>query len=158
MAERAAPVRIRRATVRDLGVLRRHRDAMFRDMGRGNPRSLAAADRAYAVWARRLLRTGDLVGFLAVLRDGTVVAGGCVWLREHQPHPVLAGGRVPYLLSMYTEPAHRRRGLATKIVRAATRWARARGFPRFFLHASEKGRGVYEKLGWSRTWEMETKL
>ena len=149
---------VRRATVRDMAVLRRQRDGMFRDMGRRDERALAAADRAYVPWARKRLRDGTLVGFLAVLPDRRVAAGGCVWLQEFQPGTVWNGGRIPYLMSMYTEPEFRGKGLATRIVKAATAWCRKRGYPKMFLHASPMGRGVYRRLGWERTWQMEILL
>jgi GNAT superfamily N-acetyltransferase len=59
---------------------------------------------------------------------------------------------------MYTEHAHRGKGVATKIVKESIRWAKAKGFPRMTLHASEMGRSVYEKLGFHQTWEMKIDL
>lgn len=118
--------------------------------------SLPADDRRYAAWARARMKSGTFAGFLVESR-GAVVAGGCVWLQPRQPRPGFHG-RLPYLLSMFTEPAHRGRGLATRIVRAATAWCRSRGFRRMTLHASIPGRRVYSKLGWQRTWEMALDL
>lgn len=146
-------MKVRRATLRDLAALVHHRRGMFEDMGIA---SSPADDRRYAAWARRRLRAGTLVAFLAESR-GAIVAGGCVWLQPRQPRPGFHG-RLPYLLSMYTEPAHRGRGLASRIVRAATAWCRARGYPKMTLHASVPGRRVYRRLGWTRTWEMEVRL
>ena len=83
---------------------------------------------------------------------------GAVWVREIQPRPGAALRRQPYLLSMYTEPAFRGKGLATKIVETAIAWAKARGFPSMTLHASDLGRGVYEKLGFRMTTEMRLRF
>jgi GNAT superfamily N-acetyltransferase len=82
------------------------------------------------------------------------VAGGAIWLRETPPRLNFRGGKIPYLLSFYTEPGYRERGLATLIVKEAMKWARARGYPWMTLHASPAGRRVYEKLGWEGTTEM----
>jgi GNAT superfamily N-acetyltransferase len=64
----------------------------------------------------------------------------------------------PYLLSMYTEPSYRGKGLASMIVKESKKWARKRGYTWMTLHASKAGRKVYTKLGWKRTWEMEVDL
>ncbi len=148
---------IRRATVRDLPALRRHRDGMFRDMGIHDEAALADADRAYAKWARARFRSGRFFAWLAIAPVGRVAAGGAVWLRDQQPGP-RQRSPLPYLLSMYTEPEFRGNGLATRIVEAATAWAKKRGYPRMLLHASKMGRGVYAKLGWARTQEMAVTL
>jgi GNAT superfamily N-acetyltransferase len=142
-------MKIRTATLRDLALLVRHRRGMFADLG---VESTASDDRRYRAWARAHLKSGTLVGFIA-----GKASSGCVWLQPVQPRP---GGKshVPYLLSMYTEPEWRGRGLATRIVGAAMRWCRARGFARMSLHASTMGRRVYTKLGWKRTWEMKVDL
>ena len=75
-----------------------------------------------------------------------------------QPHPGRRGTDVVYLLSMFTEPDHRGEGHATRIVRAAMRWAKVRGIPLVVLHASELGESVYRRLGFERTREMRRSL
>ncbi|HEV8593996.1 MAG TPA: GNAT family N-acetyltransferase [Thermoplasmata archaeon] len=150
--------RVRRATLRDLGVLVRHRRGMWRDISKSTEAQFDAADPVWRRWARDRMRNGTLIAFVAVAPDGHAAASGCVWLRRNQPMPRLPDPTVPYLLSMYTEPADRGRGLATKIVEAALRWSRAKGFPIMILHASQYGRSLYEKLGFERTWEMRVGL
>ncbi len=75
-----------------------------------------------------------------------------------QPHPKGRKRRQPYLMSMFTEPSFRGRGVASAIVDAAVEWSRVNGYPFVLLHASEMGRGVYERLGFERLWEMRLKL
>lgn len=150
-------LRIRRATLRDLPVLIRHRRGMFEDMKRGTKAELDQHDRNYARWARRRLKDGSMIGFVAL--QGKEVAGsGCVWLREKQPVPGYPGGRVPYLLSMFTERDKRGLGAATAIVKAALAWAKKRKVTLMLLHASDAGRPIYERLGFKATNEMEIKL
>jgi len=150
-------LRIRRATLRDLPVLIRHRRGMFEDMQRGSKAELDQHDRDYLTWARKRLKDGSMIGFVAI--DGKeVAASGCVWLREKQPGPGYPGGRVPYLLSMFTERHKRGLGAATGIVKAALAWAKKRKLPLMLLHASDAGRPIYERLGFKATNEMEIKL
>jgi GNAT superfamily N-acetyltransferase len=150
--------RIRRATLRDLDALVHQRRGMWEDIADHTPGEHDRADAVYRAWARQRLKTGKLVAFLAEARDGRVVAGGCVWLRENQPRPGWEDREMPYLLSMYTEPEHREKGLASRIVREAVRWAKAQGYRRMTLHASTYGRDIYKRLGWERTWEMRIRL
>ncbi|CAG0973628.1 diamine N-acetyltransferase [Planctomycetaceae bacterium] len=150
-------IRIRRATLRDLPLLIRHRRGMFEDMKRGSASELTKHDRNYAKWARQRLSDGSMIGFVA-LQGKEVAASGCVWLREKQPAPGYPGGRVPYLLSMFTERHKRGLGAATAIVKAALAWAKKRKLPLMLLHASDAGRPIYERLGFKATNEMEIKL
>lgn len=151
--------RVRRATLRDLGVLVRQRRDMWMDMGEADERELDDADRAYRRWARDRLRNGTLLGWLVEeTATGRVVAGGCLWLRVVHPRPGFNGGKEPYLLSFSTDPDHRGRGLATLVANACLEWARKNHHPRVTLHASEAGRPIYEKLGFERAWEMRLDL
>lgn len=151
--------RIRRATLRDLDILVEQRHRMFDAFRKVTKEEHEVGDREYRKWARRLMEKGELVGWIAETVPGRkAVAGGAVWLLEHQPRPGVPAGKTPYLLSMYTDPGHRGRGLATRIVREAMRWSRENGYRRMTLHASRFGRGVYRRLGWERTWEMRVVL
>jgi GNAT superfamily N-acetyltransferase len=44
--------------------------------------------------------------------------------------------------------------VASAIVRAALAWAAEQGHHVMRLHASRMGRGVYERFGFERSWEM----
>lgn len=151
-------IRIRRATLRDLEALVHQRREMWREISDHTDAELDAADPVYRAWARRRLDSGTLVAFLAEERDHRIVSGGCVWLQEIQPRPGWTARVQPYLLSMYTEPDSRGRGLATRIVREAIRWSKGQGYARLLLHASDDGRGVYQRMGFTRTWEMRYRL
>lgn len=153
-------MKIRRATLRDMKILVAHRRGMWFDIRYKNKKLLDVADKAYRRWAKPRLKTGELVGFI-VESGGQVAGSGCIWLQPVQPRPGrpgLKGGIQPYLLSMYTEHPFRKKGVATKIVKEAVRWAKVRGFARMTLHASEMGRSVYQKLGFKQTWEMRLDL
>ena len=143
--------RIRRATVADADVIARHRIAMFRDMGCGglpderDAEPLAAASRRYLSEA---LPSGLYNGWLAEDGGGAVVAGGGMIVQRGVPRPEnVHGGEEAYLLNVYVEPAHRRRGLARALMGAMLAWARERGLARVVLHASDDGRALYESLG-----------
>ncbi|HXF47897.1 MAG TPA: GNAT family N-acetyltransferase [Verrucomicrobiae bacterium] len=154
------PLKIRFATLKDIETLVTHRRGMWFDMGYKNKAELDAADKVYRLWAKPRLRSGELIGFIVEV-SGQTAGSGCLWLQPVQPRPGrpgFKGGGQPYLLSMYTEHPFRGKGVATKIVKESIRWAKAKGFPRMTLHASDMGRSVYEKLGFKQTWEMKLDL
>ena len=150
--------KLRSATGKDLAVLVQHRRAMWEDMGVKDGRRLSQADKAYRRWASKRLRDGSLRCWVVENPDGMIVGSGCLWLQPIQPSPGRSGGLQPYLLSMYTMPHYRGKGLASKVVREAVKWTRQNRYASLRLHASEMGRGVYRKLGFKRTWEMRRNM
>lgn len=157
---RVREFRLRRARAADLPEIAHQRTGMFQGMGYADVPLLAKHEVVFRRWARPLMGSGRLVGFLVETKSSVplIVAGGLVWVRNWQPHPTWARAYVPYLLNVYTHPKFRGRGLATMITHAAMQWARDRKFPHMVLHASPLGRRVYRRLGWNRTWEMKVVL
>jgi GNAT superfamily N-acetyltransferase len=150
-------LRLRLATLDDLDLLVRHRRGMWEDIGMLGPGVPDPTQAAYRAWVRARLRSGRLVGFV-VEEKGEPVASGCIWLQEIQPRPHLPGPRWPYLMSMFTEPEHRGKGAAARIVGSAIAWSRRNGYSRLVLHASEAGRPVYKKFGFQPGIEMWLEL
>jgi GNAT superfamily N-acetyltransferase len=85
--------------------------------------------------------------------DGSAVASAMVTLQPWLPHPRYPTGVRPYFHSVHTDPAHRGRGIAERLTVAAVEWAGERGFTNFVLHASEQGRPIYERLGFTNSSE-----
>jgi GNAT superfamily N-acetyltransferase len=147
-------VTYRRTTVADLDVLVDHRHRMWSDIGHRTEAEITEHDGRYRSWARSRLRSGELAGCMAEATDAGVVASGLVWFRPDQPRPKLPTLVSPYILSMYTAPAWRGRGVATRIVRELLVLVREAGYPNAELHASRFGRRMYRRLGFERSWEM----
>ena len=144
---RLSPCRVRLAGVEDAAVLARQRVGMFESMGRLTDRQKAPIDRGTRAFLRRAIPAGEFVGFLAEV-DGRPVAGGGLLLRRMMPRPRFPRGFLEaYVLSVFTEPEHRRRGCARAVMRAILRWCRSHGIARVSLHASKQGRPLYLSLG-----------
>ena len=62
------------------------------------------------------------------------------------------------MLNVYTEPAHRRNGVARATMAAIMDWSREQRLARLVLHASKEGRPLYEDLGFEDSNEMRIKL
>ncbi len=145
---------LRWATLRDLDLLVAHRLAMFRDLHDVPEAALRDHGAQYRAWVRPRLKGGRFIGVIAEDSPQSPAASGCLWFQPSQPRVLIPGTATPYILSMYTAPEHRRRGLAARIVRRLIEEARRRRYPRVTLHASPMGRPVYEKLGFEATSEM----
>ncbi len=151
--------RLRTAAPADLETLVRHRRRMWKDIGGRTTRELDRADGPYRAWVRRQTRARRFVAFLVEAPDGRVAGSGAIWLQPAQPRPgTLSRETMPYILSMFTEPEFRGRGIATRLVRAMLRWATERGYRRIFLHASTMGRPIYARLGFTAGNEMRLDL
>jgi GNAT superfamily N-acetyltransferase len=140
---------IRAATIHDAGTIAVHRAAMFHDMG-----ELPAADVPLMIasmtpWFAERLANGAYVHWF-VEHDGQVVAGGGVLLRDVWSMPrLLAPSRNAHIGNIYTEAAHRRRGLARLIMETILDWCAANAIDFVTLSASPEGRPLYEQLGFT---------
>ena len=148
----------RRATTADLEILVDHRHRMWSDIASRTEAEITEHDGRYRCWARSRLRSGELVGVVAVGPDGSAAGSGCVWYRPDQPRPKLLRLVSPYILSMYTEPVWRGKGVATRVVRELLKEVRRAGYPNAELHASRFARRLYGRLRFERTWEMRVWL
>jgi GNAT superfamily N-acetyltransferase len=150
---------IRRTTPSDAAIIAHHRVRMFRDMGQVPTQALAAEllEASQAELAA-LLREGSYVGWLAVAAHDEVLAGAGVHIKPTLPRitheGLVATGPLPLVVNVYTEPGSRRRGIARALMQAMMGWAKAQGFDRLLLHASDGGRPLYLSLGFAPTNEM----
>lgn len=147
----------RSLSVDDLDLICRHREEMFLDAGR-EPDVLQAMTPHFRSWLEPRLRDGSYFGFM--LSDGgNPVAGIGLMLIDWPPHPSHPSqDKRGYVLNVYVEPHYRRQGLAEELMRLAAGEFERRGVDFMVLHATRKGRGLYEKLGWGGTTEMSRRV
>jgi GNAT superfamily N-acetyltransferase len=141
-----APYHVRPATLDDADVLVHHRIAMFTDMG--IPLDRDALDAAFRGWLAEMMPAGTYRAWLAEDAAGTIVAGGGITILPWPPGPRYMGRQLAYVYNVYTEPAHRRRGLGRLIMEAIHGWCRAADITSVALNASRDGVGLYEALGY----------
>jgi GNAT superfamily N-acetyltransferase len=151
-------VHIREGTPDDLPLVLRHRRGMFRDMGFRDEARLDAMEAVAATFFAKGLDDGAYQAFFATDDQGEVRAGGGIVLLEYQPHPTDPRPRRAFVVNMYTEPGHRRRGLARQLMEAMIAWCRREGHATLYLHASEEARPLYTALGFEATSEMRLQL
>jgi ribosomal protein S18 acetylase RimI-like enzyme len=146
--------RIRRAEVSDAPIVAHHRVEMFKEMGELPAGAVAPVESTSRARLVEELASGEYRGWLAEA-GGEVVAGAGVLLHKYYPSAANPSGRpTAYILNVYIEPAHRRQGLARRLILEILEWCRAHDIPRASLHASLSGRSVYAQLGFIETNEM----
>ena len=67
---------------------------------------------------------------------------------------VAAGQWRGNILNVYTEPEHRRRGIARALMQIALEWCASNDVDAVILHASAEGSALYASLGFAPTNEM----
>lgn len=149
---------LREATLADAPLLARHRRAMFEAMGSLRPEDGGPVEAATRRWIEAAMPAGRFRAWVVESTgDGAAipVAGGGLQLRELMPRPGYVDGEPEGLIaSMWTEPAHRQRGLARWLLATIQAWAEANGVRRLVLHASDAGRPLYASAGFAPTNEM----
>ncbi|HEV2533492.1 GNAT family N-acetyltransferase [Phenylobacterium sp.] len=141
----------------DLDLICRHRREMFTDSGRP-AQVLAAMAQPFRDWLAPRLASGVYFGWIAQAQ-GRPIGGLGMQVIDWAPHPNHpAQDRRGYILNVFVEPEHRGRGVATALMAMAADEGRRRGLDYLALHATEKGRPLYAKLGWSQGKEMGLNL
>ena len=105
-----------------------------------------AFDDAFVRSSRAYFQRGDGMTVLAV-SEGRIIgcASACfISLMPTFSHPT---GKRAHLMNVYTDPAHRRRGIAYNMINMLIEAAWNRGATEISLDATESGRPLYEKCG-----------
>jgi GNAT superfamily N-acetyltransferase len=137
---------LRPATLADADTLVRHRLAMFAEMG--SAYDALTLDAAFRTWLAQTLPGGVYRAWLVETAAGEVAAGGGITVVPWPPGPRYPGDRLAFVYNVYTEPAHRRRGLARVVMDGIHAWCRANGVTSAALNASRDGQPLYEALGY----------
>lgn len=141
----------------ELSIVLYHRRQMYIDMGTTDVRLLDTIEQASQAIFGEALRNGTYRSWF-VEEHGQVIAGGGVLLLAFQPGPREPRPTRPFIVNVYTEVAHRRRGLARRLMAVMVDWCRAQGYAGVHLHASDEGRRLYESMGFQPTNEMRLPL
>lgn len=109
-------MRGRQATLTDIPALVALRMALFIELGEALGGQEEAQHQASVDYFSRAMAEGRLISWVAEDEEaaGGLLAVGSLTLFERPPYPGNLAGREAYLLNMYTRPAWRKRGLASR--------------------------------------------
>jgi GNAT superfamily N-acetyltransferase len=140
---------IRRATVDDIEALVQHRVAMQSENADGVEVDWAAVRDACRRYFAETLPSDIFVVFVAEA-EGRIVATSGVSFVSRPPSPTSFLQCEGYVTNVYTVPAWRGRGVATALLNATIEYAQNQGARLVYLHTSDAGRSVYQKLGFAQ--------
>ena len=99
-------------------------------------------------FARKLGR--ELIAFVA--RDrGKIVSVAYLHIIEMPANSILLNGLYGDVLSVYTEPGYRGKGLCTQLMKNLVEYGKNRGLGRIDLKATDEGYPIYAKVGFKET-------
>ena len=137
---------IRQATIGDIQHIVHHREAMFREMG--IPAVFDEMAPATERWLRHAIPSKTYHGWVAVAGDREVAAGCGLIVIPWPPGPISLDPRCGFIFNVYTQPEHRKQGLARRLMDAIHDWCRAEGIERVVLNASTFGKPLYDAMGY----------
>jgi GNAT superfamily N-acetyltransferase len=152
-----ADIRVRVATSADADTFSDQRIALLESLG-------SEAQAADLVRLRGETHTAFLEAlaldactvWLAENAAGAVVGSAALVCVLRFPSLQNPSRREGYLAHMFVQPALRRRGIGTALLRAALEETRRRGLVRLRLHSTEEGRRLYDAFGFKlRANDME---
>lgn len=143
------PYTIRRATADDIDTLAELRVEMQREVLDGaTPVDWNAVRRASREYFATAIPAEHFVVFLGEA-EGQIIATSGLSFVSRPPGGTSRSLSEGYVTNMYTVPAWRRSGVAKSLLKATIEHARHHGARLVFLHTSDAGRPVYEKLGFA---------
>lgn len=147
---------IRPATISDIPHIVSHREQMFRDMG--IPAEFEDMAAATDLWLRHALPAHTYRGWMAATPGGEI-AGGCgMIVIPWPPGPMTMDPRCGFVFNVYTQPAHRKQGVARLLMEAMHDWCKGEGIERVVLNASKFGHSLYVSMGYVMSEEPMMRL
>ena len=97
---------------------------------------------------KETIPAGQFIAWLA-FENGEVVGTSGLCFYQFPPNGTILDGRVAYIMNMYTRPEYRKRGIANELFSRILNEAKALGYKKVTLNATEMGAGLYRKYGFS---------
>ena len=137
---------IRPATIADIPHIVEHRERMFREMG--IPAEFDDMRAAADLWLRHAIPSKTYLGWIADTSSGEVAGGSGLIVIPWPPGPMTMDPRCGFVFNVYTAAAHRKHGLARRMMDAIHDYCRNEGIERVVLNASTFGKPLYDAMGY----------
>ena len=139
----------KKATIADLDELVRTRIMVLCAANKlSGEEDMSEVERQSRKYYERALQTGEHIAYL-VYDNGKFIGAGGVSFYQVMPTYHNSSGKKAYIMNMYTAPEYRRQGIARRTLDLLVAEAKERGVLPVSLEATEMGRPLYEKYGFS---------
>ena len=148
----------KRATMEDIDELVRTRIIVLRAANKlSDDEDMSVVEEESYAYYRRALESGEHIAYL-VYDNGKFIGAGGLSFYQVMPTYHNPTGKKAYIMNMYTNPAYRRKGIAYQTLNLLVADAKNKGIDAISLEATEMGRPLYEKFGFTgMNDEMELK-
>lgn len=89
-----------------------------------------------------------LVVWLAIEEEYIIGTAGVCYF-QYPPSFTNPTGKIAYITNVYTRDEYRKQGVATELLELVMEEVKSEGCKFARLHASEQGKGLYEKIGFA---------
>ena len=139
----------KKATIEDVDELVRTRIIVLRAANKlSGEEDMSEVERQSREYYRRALQTGEHIAYLVYDNRKFIGAGG-VSFYQVMPTYHNSSGKKAYIMNMYTAPEYRRQGIACRMLDLLVAEVKEQGVSQISLEATEMGRPLYEKYGFS---------
>jgi len=105
----------------------------------------------------RHIRNDEFIGIVCEYDKKTISASYLV-IDEWPPNRTIINGKIGTLLNVYTYPEYRKNGIAANVIKMIIEEAKKQNVSIIDLHATEDGKNVYKKLGFSENKDKSMRL
>lgn len=139
----------KKATLKDIDELVRTRIMVLRAANKlSDDEDMSQLEKASYEYYKKALVTGEHIAYLVYDNRKFIGAGG-VSFYQVMPTYHNPSGRKAYIMNMYTDAQYRRQGVAYKTLDLLVKEAKNQNILQISLEATEMGRLLYEKYGFS---------
>ena len=145
----------KKATIADIDELVRTRIIVLRAANKlSNDVDMSLVEKESYEYYKSALETGEHIAYL-VYDNETFIGAGGVSFYQVMPTYHNPTGKKAYIMNMYTAPEYRRQGIAIHTLDLLVKDVRKQGVSQITLEATEMGRPLYEKYGFTKLEERE---
>jgi predicted acetyltransferase len=105
----------------------------------------------------RHIKNDEFIGIVCEY-DKKVISVAFLIIGEWPPNRKFLNGKIGTLLNVYTYPEYRKNGIVTNVIKMIIEEAKKQDVSIIDLHATEDGKNVYKKLGFSENEDKSMRL